>query len=102
MKRTALISLFFMMIGLAACNHHRVHKAQFYSKMGEQNATDNGYHHNEAQRLLDYNEQNKAANEKHAQDTQEAIAKDLGELNKPNKYSSKTPKKKKKKFSFYH
>ncbi len=85
----------------AACSGHKLHKAQFYNKLGEENATNEGYHANEAKRLLEFNEQNKSANQAHAKRTQAKINEDLGELNKSNKYNSKTQKEKKKKFQFY-
>jgi len=89
--------------GLVACNHHRIHKAQFYNKLGEAKAGDEGYHSNEANRLLDYNEQNKEANQEHAEDAQKEVAKNLNQLNKPNTYNTKTGKKqkKKKKYNFH-
>jgi len=95
--------LLLIIFELLSCNsNHQLHKTGYYRKMGEGNATDNGYHSNEANRLLEFNEINKDANEKHAADAQEEKAKDLNTLNKPNKYNTKTVKKKKKRFSFYH
>ena len=87
---------------ILSCNSHHLHKAKYYKKMGEGSATDNGYHSNEANRLLEFNELNKDVNEAHAEKTQMDIAKDLNTLNKPNKYNTKTVKKKKKRFCFYH
>lgn len=96
-----LIFVAFALFAFSACTHHAVHKAQFYNNIGEGNATDNGYHANEAKRLLDYNDLNKEANQKHAKETQEKLNSDLGKLNKPNSYNAKTTKPQKKKFKFY-
>lgn len=85
----------------AACNGHKWHKAKFYNDIGTENATNEGYHANEAKRLLDYNDQNKEVNEKHARKTQEDLSQDLNELNKPNSYNTKKEKSKKKRFRFY-
>jgi uncharacterized protein YdbL (DUF1318 family) len=96
-----IVFLVLLTVLSTSCWHHKVHKAMFYSKLGEQNANHDGYHSNEAQRLLDFNEINKNANQEHAQETQEKISADLNEINKPNKYNSRPLKAKKKKFRFY-
>lgn len=105
MKRSNLILVVAALsVGLLSCSHHRVHQVKYYKKLGEENATNEGYHANEAQRLLSYNEENKEANDKHAEKTKAEQSKNLNEMNKPNSYNMKTGKKqaKRKKYSFYH
>jgi hypothetical protein len=102
MKTTLIyITTWLFLCTLCSCFGHRLHKAQFYNKLGEENATNEGYHANEASRLLDYNEQNKEVNQEHAKKTQMKIGKDLNQLNKPNRYNSREHKAKKLKFQFY-
>lgn len=70
--------------------------------MGQENATNEGYHANEAKRLIEYKDQNKNSIENATEEVKKENNKNLTELNKPNAYNSKKSKKQKKKFSFYH
>ena len=93
--------LAFLVCILSGCNHHHVHKLVFYGKMNKKEAHKEGYHANEAKRLLDYNEITKETNQEQAKEGQEKLSSDLNQLNKPNKYNSKPQKAKKKRFGFY-
>jgi len=101
MKKTYLLLIICASCLFGACHGHKAHQAKFYRNIGEDNATDEGYHSNEAKRLLDYNDQNKEVNQKHAKETQKKINDDLTQLNKPNAYSTRVQKPKKKRFAFY-
>jgi len=102
MKKTLLINL--ASLGLCgimfSCNSTKMHHAKFYNKLGE-GAEQEGYHHNEAQRVLDLNERNEEANQKKADVINEEISANLNRLNKPNLYNSAPQKAKKKRFTFY-
>lgn len=98
--KTYLFLIIYACFLLGACGH-KAHQAKFYRKIGETNATDEGYHANEANRLLEYNEMNKEVNQKHAKEIQKKKNEDLTQLNKPNAYNSKTQRPKKKRFAFY-
>ena len=89
-----------MSVGLFSCKRLKVHHAMFYQKLGN-DADKDGFHHNEAQRVLGYNEINKEANQEHAAETQRTIGENLNTLNQPNTYNAKTQKVKKKRFTFY-
>lgn len=100
LKHLLLLAYLTVSLGMLSCKHHKVHHAIFYQKLGK-DADKDGFHHNEAQRVLEYNEMNKEANEKHAIETQQTIGENLNTLNQPNTYNAKTQKVKKKRFTFY-
>jgi hypothetical protein len=100
LKYLLIVSYLTASLGILSCKHPKIHHAIFYKKLGK-DADKDGFHHNEAQRVLEYNEMNKEANEKHAIETQQTIGESLNTINQPNNYNAKTQKVKKKRFTFY-
>lgn len=100
MKKAHSIILSVIATLLFACNSTRVHHAKFYNKLGEQ-AEQEGFHHNEAQRVIDLNEINKDKNQEKSAETKLETSNNLNILNKPNTYNSAPQKVKKKRFTFY-
>jgi hydroxymethylpyrimidine pyrophosphatase-like HAD family hydrolase len=99
-------TIFINMIGLGictilfSCNGTKIHQAKFYSKLGE-GVKQEGFHHNEAQRVIDLNEKNEVADQKKAVIINEQTSETLNKLNKPNMYNSIPKKAKKKRFTYY-
>jgi hypothetical protein len=102
MKKTLFINIVGLgMCGiLFSCNGTKTHQAKFYNKLGEGAKLD-GFHHNEAQRVIDLNEKNEAADQKKAAIISEQTSASLNKLNKPNAYNSIPQKAKKKRFTYY-
>jgi hypothetical protein len=61
LKHILILSYLTVSIGLLACKRQKVNQAIFYQKLGS-DAEKGGFHHNEAQRVLEYNEMSMEAN----------------------------------------
>ena len=84
------------------CHHNiHLHKQMYYDQMEEDEIASEGYHANEAHRILDYKTKNKLRHKEEEEKKKEKLQEDLNNLNKPNEHSSKQKKLKKKKFDFY-
>ena len=98
---TKLVSIIFLLMLSMSCSKQARHSASFYNKLGADNVEAEGYHANEANRVLDLKSTYKDSNEKAANEKKAETSENLNTINKPNKYNSGIQKTRKKRYNFY-